>query len=120
MILKNTQTKYGLIAIIFHWIMAAMMVGLIILGLYMVRLPISIQKLQFYGWHKEWGILVLMLVIVRLTWRLRNTVPSLGELPKWENNAAHIVHWVFYFFMFFLPITGWLITSSTDFPVSFF
>lgn len=120
MIFKNTENRFGLIAIVIHWIMAAIMVGLIILGLIMVRMPISVQKLQFYGWHKEWGVLVLMFVVVRLAWRLRNINPSLDAIPAWEEFAARAVHWAFYFFMFSLPITGWLITSSADLPVSFF
>ena len=119
MIFKNTENRFGVIAIIFHWVMAILMVGLIALGLIMVRMPINIQKLQFYGWHKEFGLLVLMLVIVRLTWRLRNVNPSLN-IPAWEEFFARAVHWTFYFFMFVIPITGWLITSSADLPVSFF
>jgi len=120
MIFKNTQNRFGLIAIVLHWIMALLMIGLTALGLCMVRMPISVQKLQFYGWHKEFGILVLMLVIVRLTWRLRNMNPSLDAIPAWEELAARSVHWAFYFFMFAMPITGWLITSAADLPVSFF
>lgn len=120
MLFKNTKTQFGLIAIVLHWLMAVLMIGLTVLGLWMVRIPVSLQKLKFYGWHKEWGILVLMLVIVRLTWRLRNQTPSLEGLAKWESLAAHAVHWAFYFFMFALPITGWLITSAADLPVSLF
>src|SRR3989338_7569639 len=120
MIFKNTKNRFGVITIMLHWLMAAMMVGLTIIGLWMVRIPVSLQKLQFYGWHKEWGMLVLMLVIVRLAWRMRNITPALDAIPKWEELAARAVHWAFYFFMFALPITGWLITSSADLPVSFF
>jgi len=119
-ILKNTENRFGIITIVLHWLMAAMMVGLTALGLYMVRIPISAQKLQFYGWHKEWGMLALMLIIVRLTWRIRNINPALDAIPAWEEFAARAVHWTFYFFMFALPLTGWLITSSADLPVSFF
>lgn len=119
-IFKNTGNRFGLIAIFLHWLMAVMMLGLVGLGLYMTRIPVSVQKLKFYGWHKEWGMLVLMLVIVRLAWRLRNQLPSLENLPRWEEIAARTVHWLFYFFMFSLPLTGWLITSSANLPVSVF
>ena len=119
-IFKNTENRFGIIAILLHWVMAILIIALTLLGLYMVRIPISIQKLQFYGWHKEFGILGLMLVIVRLMWRLRNINPSLESIPPWEEFAARTVHWTFYFFMFAMPISGWLITSSSDLPVSFF
>jgi len=74
--------------------MAILLIGLIILGLYMTSLPISLEKLKLYGWHKEYGLLALWLVILRLGWRLGNAVPVLS-LPLWERIAARGVHWAF-------------------------
>ncbi len=119
MLLKNSTSHFGKIAIILHWIMALLLVGLVILGLYMVELPIGLEKLKLYGWHKEYGILALMLVIVRFTWRLTNKTPDLN-IPLLEKIAARAVHWLFYVFMFALPVTGWLVTSTAGLPVSFF
>ena len=117
--IKNTKTRFGLITISLHWIMAILIIGLLALGLYMVALPISIQKLKLYGWHKELGFLVLFLVIFRITWRLGNLMPEL-ELPWLEKIAARSMHWALYIFMFAMPLTGWLITSAAALPVSFF
>lgn len=118
--ITNTKNRFGIMAILLHWIMAILLVGLLALGLYMTRIPISLQKLKLYGWHKEFGVLALMFVIVRLTWRLRNTTPALGNLLRWEVIAARSVHGAFYVFMFALPLSGWLITSAAGLPVSFF
>lgn len=120
MIFKNTSKRFGLVSICLHWIMALIIIGMIILGLYMTDMPISVQKLTFYGWHKEFGILILMLIILRLTWRLSNVMPTLADLPSWEKNSARLVHWIFYLFLFLMPLTGWLLTSSAGLPVSFF
>ena len=117
--MKNSEAHYGVMAIILHWVMAILLIALLILGLYMVALPISLEKLKFYGWHKEYGILALMLVMVRIVWRLANISPRLS-LPLLEKLAARAVHWAFYGFMFAMPITGWLITSAAGLPVSFF
>ncbi len=117
--IKNSETHYGAIAIILHWIMAILLIGLLAFGLYMVSLPISLEKLKLYGWHKEYGILALMLVVVRSIWRVTNIIPRLS-LPLWEKIAARTVHWSFYGFMFAMPITGWLITSAAGLPASFF
>jgi cytochrome b561 len=117
--LKNTINRYGLVAILLHWVMAILIIGLLILGLYMVRLPIGLEKLKLFGWHKEYGFLVLILVTIRILWRLINTTPKL-LLPAWEKRAARGVHWLFYGFMFALPLTGWLISSAAGLPVSFF
>jgi cytochrome b561 len=120
MLIKNTTNRFGLIAILLHWIMAVLLIGLVALGLYMADMPISVQKLKYYGWHKEFGILALMLAIVRLSWRLSNTTPSLSNLHTWERLLARAAHYTFYFFMFALPFSGWLITSAANLPVSFF
>ena len=62
-----------------------------------------------------------MLAIFRLFWRFMNITPLLPEkMHPWEKTAAHTVHWIFYGFMFVLPITGWMISSAADLPVSFF
>ncbi|KTC84847.1 cytochrome b561 transmembrane protein [Legionella brunensis] len=53
--LKNSENNYGLISTLFHWSIAILMIGLLILDLYMVSLLISLHKLKLYGWHKEYG-----------------------------------------------------------------
>lgn len=117
--IKNNTEHYGLIAKILHWVVALLIIGLLVLGLYMVRLPISLGKLKLYGWHKEFGLLVLALAMMRVTWRLINITPSLN-LPSFEKWAARIVHWAFYGFMFAMPLSGWAITSAAGLPPSFF
>jgi cytochrome b561 len=118
--ITNTTHRYGSVAIFLHWIMAILIVGLLVLGIVMTRIPISLFKLKLYGWHKEYGVLVLMLVMLRIVWRIGNKNPSLAELPLWERLAARGVHWGFYFFMLALPLSGWLLTSAAGLPVSFF
>ena len=121
MTIVNTSQKYGKAAIILHWLMAVLLIGLIILGLWMTRMPLSLQKVRFFGWHKELGLLALALVIVRLLWRVGNTTPSLlHNVAHWQLIAARSMHWAFYVFMFALPISGWMMSSATGLPVSFF
>ncbi|KTD51035.1 cytochrome b [Legionella quateirensis] len=117
--IKNSSSGFGVVAISLHWIIAILIIGLLILGLYMVNLPISLEKLKLYGWHKEYGFLVLFLAIIRLIWRLSNQMPELA-LPLLEKIAARSMHWAFYCFMFAMPVSGWLITSSAGLPASFF
>ena len=117
--LTNNETHFGLVAIIFHWLMALLIIGLLGVGLYMTGLPIGIQKLKLYGWHKEFGILVLALVILRIIWRLTNTTPVLS-LPKLELLAARLAHLALYVLMLAMPLSGWLMTSAAGLPPSFF
>lgn len=118
--IKNSGTRFGIVAIALHWLVAFLIIGLLALGLYMVTLPISLEKLRLYGWHKEYGLLVLFLALFRIIWRLCNQLPELESLPWLEKIAARSMHWAFYLFMFAMPITGWLITSAAGLPASFF
>src|SRR5580693_9523436 len=97
--IKNTQEHFGIVAIGFHWIMALLLIGMVSVGLYMTSLPNSLLKLKLYGWHKEFGFLVLMLVMLRIIWRLKNILPSYGQLSTFEYYASQIVHWLFYGFI---------------------
>lgn len=119
--IKNTQLRYGAVAITLHWVMAALVIGMIVLGLYMVTLPISLQKLKWYGRHKEFGILILMLVTLRLGWRMGNRVPILPSILSWaEKAAAHLVHYLLYTLLILMPLTGWMNSSAAGLQVSFF
>ncbi|MBS0358516.1 MAG: cytochrome b [Proteobacteria bacterium] len=119
--IKNTENHYGLVAISLHWVIAILIIGLVILGLYMTGLPKNPEKLKLYGWHKEFGILILVLAMLRIVWRIGSIVPLLpNSIPDWQKLVAHMVHWAFYGFMFAQPITGWLMSSAAGIPVSFF
>jgi len=120
MLFKNTRERFGIVTIFIHWVMALLLIVLTIIGLYMVNIPISAQKLKLFGWHKELGLLALFLVMFRIVWRLGNILPSLDSLNIFERFAAKTVHWLFYVFMFAIPITGWIVTSSAGLPASFF
>ncbi len=118
---RNSAQRYGVIAQSFHWVMALLIIGMLALGLYMVGLPINALKLKLYGWHKALGVLILMLVFLRLLWRFTNRVPPLpSTLPVWQRFAAHSVHVALYLFMFALPVSGWMLSSASGLPVSFF
>lgn len=118
---RNTPNQYGWVAISLHWLIAIIVIGLIIVGLYMVELTIGLRKLQLYGWHKEYGILVLFLVILRLAWRLSNLTPELpAHMPTYEKIGARSAHYLFYILLFTLPLTGWMMSSAAGLPVSFF
>jgi len=52
-----------------HWLMAALLFGLLGIGFYMHDLPLSPEKLQLYSWHKWAGVTAFLLVAFRLFWR---------------------------------------------------
>lgn len=122
--IENTEDRYGAIALLFHWFMALLVIGLAALGLYMVTLPdvgFNTKKVLLVLVHKELGLLALVLLATRLSWRVTHILPRLVEnLPDWNKLAARFVHLCFYGLLFALPMTGYLMSSAAGIPVSFF
>jgi cytochrome b561 len=122
--IENTEHRFGAAAVLLHWFMAILVIALAGLGLYMARLPdvgFDTKKITLILYHKEFGLLVLALVVPRLAWRLINKLPQLvAHLPDWQKIAARFVHLCFYALMFALPISGLLMSSAAGIPVSLF
>jgi cytochrome b561 len=122
--LQNTEQRYGAVAIVLHWLMAAILIALLALGLYMVSLPdvgFDTRKITLILYHKQIGLLALALAALRLAWRVGNALPSLAEtLPTWQKVIARLVHLFFYALMLALPISGWLMSSAAGIPVPLF
>jgi cytochrome b561 len=75
---QRQQERYTTTAIVFHWLIAVLIVGAFTLGLVMTDIPgFSPAKLRYYSWHKWAGVTVLLLAALRLLWRLKNRPPVL-------------------------------------------
>ena len=62
------ENRYTTTAIVFHWLLALLIIGSFGVGLYMVDLPLSPQRLKLYNWHKWAGVTILTLSVFRLLW----------------------------------------------------
>lgn len=80
----------------------------------------SIKKIMLVLYHKEFGLLVVVLLAARLAWRVTHILPQLvAHLPDWQKIAARFVHLSFYALLLASPISGWLMSSADRIPVSF-
>jgi cytochrome b561 len=114
--MPTDHSRYGGPAILAHWLIAALILTLLPLGLYMHGLPLSPGKLQLYAWHKWLGITVLVLAALRLAWRLAHRPPA----PAWQLRIAELTHRLLYVLMLAVPLSGWLMSSAKGFPVVWF
>lgn len=118
---KDTPNRFGLVSIANHWITALLVLGMIALGLYMSDLPRGDEKLQLIGLHKSFGIIILGLALLRLLWRLGNPLPALlGADSALQRTAARVIHFALFALLFLLPLSGWIMSSAGNHPVSVF
>jgi cytochrome b561 len=118
---RNTTRSWGSVSKLLHWLIVLLIINQWVIAERADSLPIGIAKLQALAWHKSFGITILMLAVVRLAWRWMNPVPDLaGETRPWERVLARISHLLLYALIFAMPLSGWLMSSAKNFPVSWF
>lgn len=120
MALKKDPQHYGPIAQALHWTVVALIIVQVSLALIADDLPRGVEKLALISRHKSFGITILALVILRIVWRLLNTPPPLPPLPRWQHIAARVSHWGMYVLLLAMPLSGWMMSSSANYPVSWF
>ena len=109
--------KYSAPAIALHWLTAVLIVANLLLGLSMVALAITPQKLQWYIWHKWIGITVFLLTCARLAWRAIRPFPPAATMLLWQKHAATVVHLLLYALLLAIPVSGWIYSSATGVQV---
>jgi cytochrome b561 len=118
--MSDAPVRWNRFAQLLHWLIALLIVGLGTVGLIMTDLSPSPDKIKVYMLHKSFGITVLMLVALRLVWRLATRHPAPVPGPRWQTLSASVVHFLLYVLMFAIPLSGWLFNSAANFPLQWF
>ena len=89
---------YGRAAVLMHWLMAALILLNLFVGLYMATLANpSPRRADVLYYHASFGLLVLALAAVRLSWRIfHRPAPLPPSIPRSQRIAAHAVHGMLY------------------------
>ena len=111
--------KYAALTRFLHWVVALMIVTTIPIGVIMLQdgLSRSIQDLLFIL-HKNGGVIILMLVLVRIGWRFVAPAPTLPpSTPPWQAAAAKTVQTALYALLLVMAISGYVRVRAGGFPV---
>lgn len=105
-----------------HWLIAALILGLIAVGYYMAGIADDDPlRGTLYGLHKSFGVAALVLIAIRIAVRLRHTIPPLpSSLPRLERRAAHAAHILLYIGMVGVPVSGLVMSMAGGHGVAFF
>ena len=118
---RNTDGYYGLTAQLLHWSVVALIVIQFGLVLIFHDMPLGLEKIAWIVRHKAVGMTILVLAIVRLSWRLFNPPPPLPvHMKPYERRLAHASHVSLYILIFAIPLSGWVMSSLAGIPVSYF
>jgi cytochrome b561 len=118
----QTET-YTRTAIVLHWLIAVCAFGQITLGLWMIAIPKSPPGMRAYWFnvHKSVGITLGVLILARVLWRLAHRAPPLPlTMPDWQRITAKASHFLLYLCMLTMPLTGYLGSSFTKYPILYF
>lgn len=113
---------YSAVARTFHWVTAALVLTMLPIGIAMATFDLGPQvEDPLYHIHRSIGALVLVIVLLRLIYRLLNPAPPLpSDMPAWQHFAALVTHWGLYALLIVQPIVGWIATSAYRAPTLFF
>lgn len=106
--MSDTKEKLSSISVAFHWSVALGMIALVAVGWYME----ANEDYSLYPIHKSVGILMLLLVLPRVIWRLKNGWPAaLTVQKKVEHFLGKLVHWVLLLSTIAFPISGMMMSG---------
>lgn len=101
--------------------MALSILAMFVLGWTAVAWPMSPQKLELFIWHKSIGLSLLALALIRVLWRLSNQTPAPPPgVTDGEHRLATAGHAALYLMMIVMPVSGYVVNSTANFPFRYF
>ncbi len=112
----TNPTLFPAVSRLLHWLMAAMILAMLFIGVGMVTSP------DWYHWllsvHRPLGAAILVLAALRLMNRQLNPPPPLPrDMPFPLRVMAHLSHIVLYALMLGVPLAGWGALSAGGYPI---
>lgn len=105
--LFNNKTKYGLVAIVFHWITFFILLFQIPLGFYLEDLEFSDFKMSVEYYHSILGVIIFYIILFRLIWKSLNASPlDSNQVKSWQLVISKINHWLLYVSLLTISISG--------------
>jgi cytochrome b561 len=114
------RSQYGTIAKLFHWLVVALLVVQYTIGWLMPDIHRGMKPGVAMAFHVSIGTTILILIVLRLAWRLTHPVTPESSLAPWQRLSSETVHWLLYALVLATTITGWLFASFRGWSMEFF
>lgn len=113
----DTKQKLSSTTVWLHWIIAIMIIGLLMVGVYMEENEVY----RLYPIHKSLGVIVFGFVILRVIWRIKNGWPqTIGQQAQLLQLVSKIVHYVLIIGTVLMPISGMLMSGMGGHGINVF
>jgi cytochrome b561 len=119
---SSTVPRYSRVAVALHWALAVALFAQFALGWWMLDVPKSPAGLRA-GWfnlHKSIGLTIALFVLVRVVWCATHRTGDADFIAPWQRTAAQLTHGLLYACMLVMPVTGYLGSTFTRYPVKYF
>lgn len=112
-VMTQPTTRYSATAMLLHWAIALLLIFNFGLGERTEDLRRGPELLWVMGLHKSIGITILLLSFWRLGLRLFTARPAKPQDVGLLQLMSTAVHWGFYAVMILVPLTGWILISTS-------
>jgi cytochrome b561 len=116
----TARLQYGTTAKVFHWLILALLLVQYPIGWLMPDIHGGMKPGTAMTFHVSIGTTILILIVLRLAWRLTHPVAPESSLAPWQRLGAEALHWLLYALVLATTITGWLFASFRGWSTSFF
>src|SRR5258707_9316689 len=112
--------QYGTTAKVFHWLIAALLLVQYSIGWLMPDIHGGMKPGAAMTFHASFGMVILVLIVLRFAWRLAHPVAPESSLPPWQPLSSKAVDWLLYALVLATTVTGWLFALFRGWSISFF
>jgi cytochrome b561 len=114
------RPQYGTTAKVLHWLVVALLLVQYLIGWLMPDIHGGMKPGAAMTLHVSFGILILLLIVVRLGWRLAHPVAPERSLPPWQRLSSEAAHWLLYVLVLATTVSGWLFASFRGWSMLWF
>jgi cytochrome b561 len=106
--LRNSAEGYGAVSQLMHWITVALVILAWFLGQFDDVFPKGAPRAASLFVHNSAGLAVIVILVLRLFWRLANPRPPLEStiLGIWLDRVGRLTHYALYALLIAAPISG--------------
>lgn len=109
----NRRPHWNPVARALHWTMAALIVVQAAVGWIAQSMNRSPARIDAMTLHKSLGITLLLLLLMRVVWRLTHAAPKLPPgSAAWEVFASRTAHFSLYALLAAIMFSGWTAASA--------